>query len=68
MTDTQRNNMLPGVRVRVTAPEPEHQAYRNDTGHINDVRDFGERRFCEVYLEQKQTFVTFESTELHVIR
>lgn len=63
MTELQK--MLPGVWVRVVAPIQEHEAYRNTIGRIDDVRDFGERRFCLVILKHGEQ--SFEATELEPV-
>jgi hypothetical protein len=67
MTNEQQR-MLPGVQVRVTMPAPEHQAYKNQIGHIDDVRDFGEHRFCLVVLERGGGEQSFEATELEIVK
>jgi hypothetical protein len=61
-----RNQMLPGVRVRVALPAPEHLIYKNQLGHIDDVRDFGQERFCLVVLESGEV-QNFEATELESV-
>lgn len=63
-----QQEMLPQVRVLVSAPTTEHQNYVNASGRIVDVRDYPPARFCQVELDGVHELIWFESTELIVAR